>query len=274
MNQYFFVDDNNQSQGPFDAASMQGLITPDTYVFTKGMAEWTPAREVPELSFLFLPEVTGALTPEEMPQQQYYDAPVEAPQQYYAPPVNTPKQNNSTPLAATPQQAPQKSNKGLIIALSAIAAVAVIVAIVALMSKNKSDSSEVQTIELVSTEASAPATSASAEASIAAAPSGWKSISGTGSHSYSGKIGPYKIGMTLSVSDSGNVSGSYYYHKHPNSSMELEGTVNWDNDVLMMEEYDDRNGNTGHFTLRLVEGKVTGDFTAYHSGKSYHVTLE
>jgi len=64
----FHIAINGQQSGPFDMSSLQGFVTggqvkPDTLVWKQGMAQWTPAAQVPELSSLF-----GA-TPPPLPPQ-------------------------------------------------------------------------------------------------------------------------------------------------------------------------------------------------------------
>ena len=54
----YFVALNNQQAGPFDQSALQGMISRgelqrDTLVWFQGMAQWTPASSVPELSALF-----------------------------------------------------------------------------------------------------------------------------------------------------------------------------------------------------------------------------
>ena len=54
----FFVAENGQSKGPFPlqsitAAISQGQITPDTMVWAQGMANWLPAKQVPQLAQYF-----------------------------------------------------------------------------------------------------------------------------------------------------------------------------------------------------------------------------
>lgn len=50
----FFIVENNQQAGPFTVEEMalRG-ITPSTPVWREGMADWTPAGNVPELASLF-----------------------------------------------------------------------------------------------------------------------------------------------------------------------------------------------------------------------------
>ncbi len=51
----WYIGVNGQQQGPFDAAALSaradsGDLTPDTVVWTSGMAQWLPAKEVAELA--------------------------------------------------------------------------------------------------------------------------------------------------------------------------------------------------------------------------------
>lgn len=50
----FFIVENNQQAGPFsvEEMAMRG-VTPSTPVWREGMADWTPAGNVPELASLF-----------------------------------------------------------------------------------------------------------------------------------------------------------------------------------------------------------------------------
>ncbi|WP_033288780.1 SPFH domain-containing protein [Amycolatopsis jejuensis] len=63
----WFLGSNGQQLGPFDRAQVgqqvsAGILTPDTLVWKAGMAQWTPAAQVPEVAALF-----GA-TPPPLPQ--------------------------------------------------------------------------------------------------------------------------------------------------------------------------------------------------------------
>lgn len=54
----FFVAVNGQQQGPFDMGALgqrqqQGQLTRETLVWAQGMANWTPAGQVPDLAALF-----------------------------------------------------------------------------------------------------------------------------------------------------------------------------------------------------------------------------
>ena len=60
MKQYFYVDANNQSVGPFPIEDLIKRISPETFVWTEGMANWAKANTVPE--------VMNALTAGQQPQ--------------------------------------------------------------------------------------------------------------------------------------------------------------------------------------------------------------
>jgi len=54
MKQYYYVDGNNQQQGPIDAAQLPSFgVTAKTLVWCEGMANWQAAGEIPELASLF-----------------------------------------------------------------------------------------------------------------------------------------------------------------------------------------------------------------------------
>ncbi|WP_159055929.1 DUF4339 domain-containing protein, partial [Thermobifida fusca] len=60
---------NGQQQGPFPTAALHshvanGTLTPDTLVWKNGMAQWTPARQVPELAPFFTPQGPPPLPPQ------------------------------------------------------------------------------------------------------------------------------------------------------------------------------------------------------------------
>ncbi|MDY4245252.1 MAG: DUF4339 domain-containing protein, partial [Porphyromonas sp.] len=60
MKQYYIIR-NEQQAGPYTLEELAAMgITPDTIVWTEGMADWTPARQVSELASLF---TTTAQTP-------------------------------------------------------------------------------------------------------------------------------------------------------------------------------------------------------------------
>ena len=54
MKQYYYVDGNNQQQGPIDAAQLPAFgVTTKTLVWCEGMANWQAAGEIPELASFF-----------------------------------------------------------------------------------------------------------------------------------------------------------------------------------------------------------------------------
>ena len=68
----FFVSVNGQQQGPFSMPVLQqmaqaGQFTPQTYVWKQGMANWSFAKDVPELAGLFAPPAPGTPPPPPMP---------------------------------------------------------------------------------------------------------------------------------------------------------------------------------------------------------------
>lgn len=57
MDKMYYYRSGNTQIGPVSIEQMQGVITPDTYVWTTGMSYWKTASEVPELKpFLGLVE--------------------------------------------------------------------------------------------------------------------------------------------------------------------------------------------------------------------------
>ena len=46
----WYIGVGEERQGPFDLTALQGRITPETLVWTAGMAQWARAAEVPELA--------------------------------------------------------------------------------------------------------------------------------------------------------------------------------------------------------------------------------
>ncbi len=93
MKQYYIIR-NDQQAGPYTLEELAEMgITPDTIVWTEGMTDWTPARQVSELASLF---TTTAQTPPS------YSAPsYGAPQYHSAPQYNRPPQY-STPAERPP----------------------------------------------------------------------------------------------------------------------------------------------------------------------------
>jgi len=78
--QYYYVDDNNQQQGPFSFDQLCSIgLKSDTLIWKEGLSNWTPANEVEEVKKLI------NRTKPKPPQ------PVYAPQPVYSPP---PKRND------------------------------------------------------------------------------------------------------------------------------------------------------------------------------------
>lgn len=70
----YMVSLNGQQWGPYDMTQMRqlaqnGQLTPQTYVWANGMAQWVMANQVPELATLFAPAMppSGSPTPPPMP---------------------------------------------------------------------------------------------------------------------------------------------------------------------------------------------------------------
>ena len=64
----FFVSNNGQQAGPYTVQQLaafvqQGVVTPQSYVWRQGMANWAQAAAVPELAAIFAPPPPGAGTP-------------------------------------------------------------------------------------------------------------------------------------------------------------------------------------------------------------------
>lgn len=67
MTQYFYLDDADAQQGPVPANELPRCgVTPDTYVWTKGMTDWLPAAQVPEVADLLraVPQAPVAAVPQ------------------------------------------------------------------------------------------------------------------------------------------------------------------------------------------------------------------
>ena len=91
MKQYYIIR-NDQQAGPYTLEELAAMeITPDTVVWTEGMTDWAPAREVSELNSLFTRSVQ---TPPS------YGAPA-APQYHREPQYSRPPQYN-TPAEQPP----------------------------------------------------------------------------------------------------------------------------------------------------------------------------
>lgn len=79
----FYIVENGAQAGPFGSADLRakataGLLNPDTLVWTDGMANWTPAQQVPQIAVL-LNATPTAPPPPPPPQQNPGSAPNTAP---------------------------------------------------------------------------------------------------------------------------------------------------------------------------------------------------
>ena len=80
MKQYYYVDGNNQQQGPIDAAQLPAFgVTTKTLVWCEGMANWQAAGEIPELASFFAAKQMQPGTPAQ-PQMQPQAQPQVQPQ--------------------------------------------------------------------------------------------------------------------------------------------------------------------------------------------------
>lgn len=60
MSEYYILNGSEQ-QGPYTIDQLRGRVTPQTYVWREGLADWIQASNLPELSGLLVPE--GAVPP-------------------------------------------------------------------------------------------------------------------------------------------------------------------------------------------------------------------
>ena len=64
MKNYFYLDANQQQQGPVSASQLTSLgVTGDTYVWCEGMSNWNTAKQVPELAPYFSMPPMGNVHP-------------------------------------------------------------------------------------------------------------------------------------------------------------------------------------------------------------------
>ena len=73
----YYLERNGQQTGPFEVSQLiPNGMTPDSLVWTSGMAGWTRAAEVPELAPMFAPPQPQYQQPYQQPyQQQPYQQP-------------------------------------------------------------------------------------------------------------------------------------------------------------------------------------------------------
>ena len=70
MKNYFYIDANNSQQGPVPAERLKDYgVTQSTMVQAEGMANWTEAGQVEDLTPLFAPPA-APFTPQPQPQPQ------------------------------------------------------------------------------------------------------------------------------------------------------------------------------------------------------------
>ena len=70
MKNYFYIDANNSQQGPVPAERLKDYgVTKSTMVWAEGMANWTEAGQVEDLTPLFAPPA-APFTPQPQPQPQ------------------------------------------------------------------------------------------------------------------------------------------------------------------------------------------------------------
>ena len=60
MSEYYILNGSEQ-QGPYTIDQLRGRVTPQTYVWREGLADWVQAINLPELSVVLLPE--GSVSP-------------------------------------------------------------------------------------------------------------------------------------------------------------------------------------------------------------------
>ena len=60
MSEYYILNGSEQ-QGPYTIDQLRGRVTPQTYVWREGLADWVQAINLPELSVVLLPK--GSVSP-------------------------------------------------------------------------------------------------------------------------------------------------------------------------------------------------------------------
>ncbi len=78
MEQYYYLDENNQQRGPVGLAELISAgVRQQTMIWKKGMPNWQPASSVPEVAELFADNIQPEAPP--VPEQRTY---TQAPQTY------------------------------------------------------------------------------------------------------------------------------------------------------------------------------------------------
>lgn len=112
---YYYVE-NGEKKGPVEASQLASVITPDTHVWTPGMAEWMEAKDVEELNAIFNQATAAIPAPPSMPTYPQVPQTPPTPAQNYVP--------APAPYATAPAAPQKKNNSVLIGALVAVAVVA------------------------------------------------------------------------------------------------------------------------------------------------------
>lgn len=119
---YFYVE-NGASNGPLSAEELIKLITPETLIWTEGMTEWAPAKEVKPISEMFATdteEETKIVPPVfTQPTPPTFEA---APPVLDAqPPIfDGPQQPANVPPTNVPPTTPKKSKAWIFIVLAVV----------------------------------------------------------------------------------------------------------------------------------------------------------
>lgn len=244
---FYFVDDNRQRQGPCSPAQLAELITSDTLVWTEGMAEWTPACEVPALAAMFeRTQIIDPVPPTFVPEEPYY----------------------------APEPEPQKkSNVGLIIALVAAVVVALAAVGYIIYSNNTtkiSDTSYGQNTEMVNV-ADTPAASQTSSPAVEEKPAAPapEPVNPYGQHHLSGKVSNARFTIDMSVSSDGSVRGTLCYPRY-NDVMEIYG--DYSGGILSLEE-SEYDSPTGRLSGSWNGKSYKGTYYRYRDGKQMSFSM-
>lgn len=89
---YYYIDQAGQRQGPLEPEHLRGIITPNTLVWTSGMANWLPAGQVGELASLFGTTQSASDAPEPPTPPSWQQPQAPRPQEsWYTPGYGTPQ---------------------------------------------------------------------------------------------------------------------------------------------------------------------------------------
>lgn len=77
MKQYYIINAQQEKEGPFTLEDLKVVeLTPETYIWTEGMADWQPLKDLPELYALLSQSIPPTFRPkstesvEEKPQEE------------------------------------------------------------------------------------------------------------------------------------------------------------------------------------------------------------